>query len=115
MNQDRAATAISVQQAISTSDHVPEMLVKVDREEPLTDEEMIRYRTYFRAFNRNQDNNLWQYNHGFLGENTPESVRAAVRAVIGNNRLSISVWDEQKIAYTNDYVAFVEDAIADLR
>jgi len=115
MNQDRATTAMSEQQATYTSDHVPEMLAKVEKEQPLSEEERIRYTTYLRAFNRNQDNNLWQYNRGFLGENTPASVRDAARGVIGRNELSISIWDGQKISYTDEYVAFVEDAIADLR
>ncbi len=91
------------------------MLVKVRTGEQLTDEEMIRYETYLRAVNRNQDNNLWQYNQGFLGENTPRSIRSAVRIIIGRNELSLAIWEGQKISYTEEYVAFVEDAIADLR
>jgi len=115
INQSRADTAMSEQQATYTSDVVPAMLAKVMREEQLTDEEMIRYRTYLRAFNRNQDNNLWQYNQGFLGENIPSSIRDAVRVVLGRNELSLSIWDRQKIAYTEEYVVFVEDAIESLR
>ena len=115
INQSRADTAMSEQQATYTSDVVPAMLAKVTREEQLTDEEMIRYRTYLRAFNRNQDNNLWQYNQGFLGENIPGSIRDAARGVLGRNELSLSIWDRQKIAYTEEYVVFVEDSIEDLR
>ena len=54
INQSRADTAISQQEATYTSDHVPVMLVKVRTGEQLTDEEMIRYETYLRAVNRNQ-------------------------------------------------------------
>ena len=115
INLSRADTAISQQKATYTSDHVPVMLVKVRTEEQLTDEEMIRYETYLRAVNRNQDNNLWQYNQGFLGENTPRSIRSAVHIIIGRNELSLAIWEGQKISYTEEYVAFVEDAIADLR
>lgn len=115
INHSRADTAISEQQAIFNSDYVPAMLAKVDRGEQLSDEEMIRYETYFRAFNRNQDNNFWQYNQGFLGENIPHSIRDGVRGVIGGTELGIAVWDSQKIGYTEEYVAFVEEAIADLR
>jgi hypothetical protein len=61
------------------------------------------------------DNQLWQYNHGFLGENIPYSIRRAVRIVIAGNELGISAWDESKRIYSGDYVAFVDDAIADLR
>ena len=115
INQSRTDTAMSQQVATYTSDYTPAMLAKVDRGEQLSDEEMIRYETYLRAFNRNQDNNLWQYNQGFLGENIPRSIRNGVRGVIGGNELGIAVWDSQKITYTEEYVAFVEEAIADLR
>ncbi len=115
INHSRADTAISEQQATFNSDYVPAMLAKVDRGEQLSDEELIRYEAYFRAFNRNQDNNFWQYNQGFLGENIPHSIRDGVRGVIGGTELGIAVWDSQKIGYTEEYVAFVEEAIADLR
>ena len=75
---------------------------------------MIRYERLFRAFNRNQDNNLWQYNAGYLGDNIPRSIRGAVRVVIAGHELGIESWEVQKYSYTAEYVAFVEDAIADL-
>ena len=115
INQSRTDTAISEQQAVFNSDHVPAVIAKVRREEKLSDEEMIRYTTYFRAYNRNQDNNLWQYNQGYLGENIPRSIQSAVRTVVGGNTLGIETWDEQKHAYTDEYMAFVDTAIADLR
>ena len=115
INQSRADSALSDQQATFNSDYIPAMLAKVDRGEQLSDEEMIRYETYFRAFNRNQDNNLWQYDQGFLGENIPRSIRNGVRGVIGGSELGIALWERQKISYTEEYVAFVEEAIVDLR
>ena len=115
INQSRTDTALSEQQAVYTSDHVPAMLAKIDRGEQLSDEDLIRYERFFRAFNRNQDNNLWQYNEGYLGENIPRSIRGAVRAVIAGHELGMATWEVQKYSYTAEYVAFVEDAIADLR
>ena len=115
INQSRTDTAISEQQAVFNSDHVPAVFAKIRREEKLSDEEMIRYTAYFRAHNRNQDNNLWQYSQGYLGDNIPNSIRGAARAVIGGHELGITTWDSQKYSYTGEYVAFVEEAIADLR
>ncbi len=60
------------------------------------------------------DNQLWQYRQGFLGENIPRSVRFAVQGVIGGNRMSIDLWEQTKQGYTDDYIAFVDEAIADL-
>ena len=115
INQSRTDTAISEQQAVFNSDYIPALLANRDRGEPFSEEEMYRYSAYFRSGNRNQDNNLWQYNEGFLGENTPRSIRGFARAVIGGSDMGITTWDSQKYSYTDEYVAFVEDAIADLR
>ena len=115
INQSRTDTAMSEQQAIFNSDYIPALLAKRDRGEPYSDEEMIRYTTIFRSGNRNQDNNLWQYDQGFLGENIPRSIRGFARAVIGGSEIGIKTWDSQKYSYTDEYVAFVEEAIADLR
>ena len=115
INQSRTDTAMSEQQAVFNSDYIPALLAKRDRGEPYSDEEMIRYTTIFRSGNRNQDNNLWQYDQGFLGENIPRSIRGFARAVIGGSEIGIKTWDSQKYSYTDEYVAFVEEAIADLR
>ena len=115
INQSRTEAAQSEQQATYNSDYMPAIITKVDNGEELSDEEMRRFYPYIRSFNRNMDNQLWQYNQGLLGENIPRSIRGAVRAVLGRNELTISVWDSQKWGYTDEYVAFVEDAISDLR
>jgi hypothetical protein len=115
INQSRTEAAQSEQQATYNSDYMPAILTKVDNGQELTDEEMWRFRPYMRSFSRNMDNQLWQYNQGLLGENIPRSVRGGIRAVIGRNELTISVWDAQKYGFTDQYVEFVEDAISDLR
>ena len=115
MNQSRTDTALSEQQSGYNSDYMPAIEVKVDRDEQLSDEEMIRFELWLRAFNRNMDNQLWQYNHGFLEANIPRSVRKAVRETIGSSGLGVAEWDRQKLSYTDEYIALVEEAIADLR
>jgi len=115
INQSRTDTAISEQQAVFNSGYIPALLAKRDRGEPFSEEEWIRYTTLFRSGNRNQDNNLWQYNQGFLGENIPRSIRGFARTVIGGSEIGITTWDSQKYSYTDQYVAFVDEAIADLR
>jgi hypothetical protein len=115
INQSRTDTALFQQYSVSDTDYIAPILAKVGRGEQLSDEEMLRYDARMRAFNRNQDNNLWQYNQGYLGENIPASIRGGVRDVIGGSELGMTTWDRQKYSYTEDYVAFVEEAIADLR
>ena len=115
INQSRTDTALFQQYSMSDTDYVAPIIAKVRRGEELSDEEMIRYDARMRAFNRNQDNNLWQYNQGYLGENIPRSIKGGVRAVIGSTKMGISTWDRQKYSYTAEYVTFVDDAIADLR
>ena len=94
---------------------MPAILAKRDSGEPFSEEEMIRYANYFRANSRNQDNNLWQFNQGYLGENTPRSIRGFARGAIGGSEIGIATWDIQKDSYTDEYIAFIEGAIADLR
>jgi len=115
INQSRTDTAISYLQAVYNSEFMPEIIDRVHGGEELSALELIRYQTYFRAANRSQDNNLWQYNQGFLGENMPRSIRGYARNFIGGSPLGIATWDGQKSSYTDEYVAFVEDAIADMR
>ena len=115
INQSRTEAAQSEQQATYNSDYMPAILTKVANGQELTEEEMRRFQPYIRSFNRNMDNQLWQYNQGLLGSDIPRSIRGAVRSVLGRNELTISVWDAQKLGYTDEYVAFVEDAISDLR
>jgi hypothetical protein len=115
IHQSRTEAAQSEQQALFNSDHMPQILVKVGADEGLTEEEIKRYEAYFRAFNRNMDNQLWQFSRGLLGTNIPRSVRAAVREVIGGRLLATELWDRTKTAYTDEYIAFVDAAISDLR
>jgi hypothetical protein len=115
INQTRADLAVSEQVATYNSEYIPRLLVKVENQEPLTDEEMVRYRTYVRGFLRNQDNAYWQYRQGLLEENTPDSIRAAVQAVVGQPKLGREVWESQKPTYTAEFVRFVDAAIADLK
>ncbi len=115
INQSRTDTALFQQYSLADTDYIAPIIVKSMRGEQLSDEELIRYDARMRAFHRNQDNNLWQYNQGYLGENIPRSIKGGVRAVIGRSELGLSTWDRQKYSYTEEYAAFVEEAIADLR
>ncbi len=115
INHSRTETAMSEQQGIYNSEFMPAILVKVEKGEQLAAEEMRRYEYYLRGFNRNMDNQLWQYNRGFLGSNIPRSIRGAVREVIGGSQLGMDEWERQKASYTDEYIAFVDEAIADLR
>ena len=115
INQQRTDTALSEQQSNYNSDYMPGIRLKVINGEPLSQEERYRYSMWVRAFNRNMDNQLWQYNRGFLGENIPRSIRIAVRNVIGASSIGVEEWDEYKQLYSDEYIDFVEGAIADLR
>jgi hypothetical protein len=115
VNQSRTESAMSEQQALFNSDYMPTTLVRVQRGEELTPEEMIRYEAWIRGFSRNMDNQLWQHRNGLLGDNIPRSVRNAVRNVIGASTIATEVWDRQEVGFTDEYVAFVEEAIGDLR
>jgi len=111
ITHSRSETAQSENQAVFNSDHIPAVISKVRAGAELSAEEMIRYEFYFRAVNRNQDNVLWQYREGFLGENVPVSVRAFVFSVIDSDELSRSIWEQTKGIYSPEYVAFVDSVL----
>ncbi len=113
ITQTRADLAVAEQVATYNSDYIPAILVKVQNEERLNSEEMIRYRTYLRGFLRNQDNAYWQFRQGLLDSNTPDSIRAAVQVVIGESKLGRETWESQRTTYTPEFVRFVENTIAD--
>ena len=112
IHQSRTETALSEQQAVFNSDYMPAILVKVERDIPLTEEETQRYDGFFRAFNRNMDNQLWQFDRGLLGDNIPRSVANAVGAVIAGNSLAQEHWARMKVQYTDRYIAFVDSVMA---
>jgi hypothetical protein len=66
-----------------------------------------------RAFNRNQDNQLWQYRRGLLGENIPRSIRLAVRGELAPRPLAREIWASTKDLYTDDYIEMVDEIIAE--
>jgi len=115
INQQRTDTAMTEQQSNYNSDYMPAIRLKVLNKEPLSGEERYRYSVWIRAFNRNMDNQLWQYRRGFLGENIPRSMRIAVRNVVGASTIGIEEWDRYKQQFTDEYIEFVDTAIADLR
>jgi hypothetical protein len=113
ITHSRSETAQSENQAVFNSDHIPGVISKVRSGIKLSEEDLIRYEFYFRAFNRNQDNVLWQYREGFLSENVPDSIRAAVKSEVGASALSRDLWKRSKSAYSREYVTFVDEVLGD--
>jgi hypothetical protein len=111
IRQSRTEAAQSEQQAVFNSDYMPQILVRVSRGDSISEEEAERYSAYFRSFNRNMDNQVWQYCAGFLGENIPRSVAGAVQVVMGGNDRALSLWEQTKHSFTDEYIDFVEAAL----
>jgi hypothetical protein len=86
-------------------------LLKINIGEELSDEEWMRYVSWFRASNRNQDNVISQYNAGMLGENTPNSVGDFVRDAVASSGYAQRAWDRTKVGYSKEYVRFVEQVL----
>jgi len=111
INQSRADAAMASNESVFNSDYLPQILIKINFGEELSAEETIRYRTWFRASNRNQDNVLHQYLAGMLGGNSPRSVRDYVEQVIASSNQAREEWENQKVGYTDEFVALVEEVI----
>jgi hypothetical protein len=111
ISQSRADAAMASNESSFNSDYLPQIIVKTNAGEELSAEETIRYRDWFRASNRNQDNVLNQYSAGMLSGNSPRSVRDFVENVVGASKHAREEWEIQKISYTDEYVALVEEVI----
>ncbi|MDG2167256.1 MAG: hypothetical protein P8L44_04920 [Opitutales bacterium] len=115
ISQSRSETQRAGMQSYMNSPYIPSILVKLENNEALTDEESIRYSFYVRGILRNFDNQYWQYKQGFLGDETPQAIEFWVRNIIGTRKGGIELWDQYRSAFADDFAAFVEEAIADLR
>ncbi len=111
IHQSRAAQAMAEAQSLYNSDYVPALLVKVKLGEELSNEERVRYTSLFRAFNRNWDNQLRQFNQGFLAANIPRSLRGAILEEIGSSELARMEWERTKDTYSDEYIEFVDSVL----
>ena len=115
MRQSRSETARDGYQVYMESDHIPEITLKLKKNEVLTEEESLRYSYYFRGIMRNLENLYWQNSEGFLDDTALRSITFYSREIIGTRSGGFEIWDHYKTNYADDYVAFVEEAIADLQ
>ena len=111
INQSRAELAMSEAQSIYDSDHLPALLTKVRRGETLSDVERERYSHFFRALNRNWDNQLRQFREGYLENNIPRSLHNGVLVEIVGVAIGKEYWDRTKTNYSDEYIAFVESIL----
>jgi len=113
INQARADTAMLSNEQFFNSDYIPAIILKQRTEQVLSDEDWLRYVSWFRGINRNQDNVLSQYHAGMLEENTPRSVRDFALDVVWSSKYSRKAWKVTKVGYTDKYVTFIENALAE--
>ena len=100
INQARADIGLRGAMSVYNSEYLPQILIKVNRDDVLTEEEMERYRYWFQAINRSQDNNLRQYSEGFLGEQMPRDISRMVRRVVAGSQTSRDEWAASKQVYS---------------
>ena len=113
MSQGRAETAMDQAESLYNSDHLPEIFLVMEQEQPLTDLQRVRFTAYLRAFNRNQDNLLHQFEQGFLGATTLRSVLDAVWAELARKKAAREIWENTKVSYSDEYVALVDSVISE--
>jgi hypothetical protein len=113
INQARADAAMLSNEQLFNSPYLPSILWKIQQGGELSGEERIRYVSWFRAMNRNQDNVLSQYIAGMLGEHTPRSIEDFARDAVDSSSYSREAWQITKPGFSDEYIAFVETAIKD--
>ena len=113
MSQGRAETAMDQAESLYNSDHLPEIFLAMEQEQPLTDLQRVRFTAYLRAFNRNQDNLLHQVEKGFLGASTLRSIRDAVWVELARKKAAREIWENTRVSYSDEYVALVDSVISE--
>jgi hypothetical protein len=113
INQARADAAMLSNEQLFNSPYLPSIIMKTQQGSELSGEERIRYISWFRAINRNQDNILSQYFAGMLGEHTPRSVEDFARDVVATTSYSREAWRITKPGFSDEYIAFIEKALKD--
>ena len=113
ITQGRAENALYLADMQINSDYIPDIVVKVGNGEELTPAERFRYTVYLRATLRNQDNNIQQYNQGLLGEHIPRTISGVVHEILVGNPEGRAYWERSKIAYSDEFVEFVDSVIAE--
>jgi hypothetical protein len=112
ITQSRAETAIAISGMTVNSEYMPGIRIKVRDGIKLTEEEKLRYRTFIRAILRNQDNYLQQYNQGLIPDHIPRALAGAIRSIIAESPLALDYWEQTRSAFSDDFIAFVDDVIA---
>ena len=108
ISQARADAAMVSNEQTFESAYIPTILVTIRQEGKLSDEDMVRYITWFRSQNRNQENVLSQYQRGMLDENIPQSIEDFARATIWQSEYSRQAWRITRPGYSDEYVSFIE-------
>ena len=113
INQSRAELAMNEAQSMYNSDYIPALMTKIRQGEDISAEDRERHRSLLRALNRNWDNQLRQHREGFLDDNIPRSVRNGVIIEIATIELARQEWERTKQMYSDEYIAFVDDILAE--
>jgi hypothetical protein len=113
INQARADAAMLSNEQLFNSPYLPSILLKAQQGSELSGDERIRFISWFRAINRNQDNVLSQYTAGMLGEHTPGSVEDFARDMVASSTYFREAWQITKPGFSDEYIAFIEEVIKD--
>lgn len=113
ITQSRAEVSIAMADMTINSDYLPAIRAKITNGDALSQEETIRYQDFLRAVFRGQDNNIQQYKQGLLGDHIPRALSETVRAIILSSPVALNYWDQSKLQFSDDYIEFVDQIIAE--
>ena len=104
---------MSEAQSLYSSQHLPEILVKLRQGSPITAVERERYTHFLRGLHKNLDNQLRQHREGFLADNIPQSVRGAILYEIVPIEVARQEWKRTRQTFSEEYAAFVDNILAE--
>ena len=104
---------MSLADSTYNSEYIPDIWIKTQAGETLSDAERLRLRVWLRAALRNQDNNFQQYRQGLLGDHIPRVIAAVVRTTIISSPAAREYWEDGKGSYSDEFAAYIDSVIAE--
>ena len=113
IHQSRAELSMNEAASWYNSPYIPDLLAKLRRGDELSEVELERYDYLLRGLHRNLDNQMRQFREGFLGDNTPRSVRQGLMAEIVPIKAARENWARTKGSFSDEYIDLVDSILAE--
>jgi hypothetical protein len=109
----RSQNNLAIGEMQVNSDYLPDIMMKVARDEELTWTESYRYNAHLRVLLRIYDNDFQQYSQGLLGEHIARNIPRLIERFILGNPHGRDFWERNRTSFSDEFAEFVDSVLAD--